>query len=62
MKNDLSRLRLASIMEGLSYIFLLFIAMPLKYYYGYPVAVRYTGMVHGVLCIMLILSIVKANA
>ncbi len=35
--------------EGLSFIILLLIAMPLKYIWGEPGAVKVVGMAHGVL-------------
>ena len=35
--------------EAMSLIVLLAIAMPLKYVYGYPLAVRVVGTLHGVL-------------
>ncbi|MBX2925136.1 MAG: DUF3817 domain-containing protein [Chitinophagaceae bacterium] len=37
--------------EGISYLLLLFIAMPLKYFFNYPVLVKYAGWAHGVLFI-----------
>jgi len=46
--------RYTAIVEGVSYISLLFIAMPLKYAYGYPLAVKVVGMTHGVLFILFI--------
>lgn len=36
-------------LEGISFLLLLFVAMPLKYWAGLPIAVRIVGMVHGVL-------------
>ena len=42
-------LRLLAIIEGISLLALLFIAMPLKYYYGMPEAVSVVGMTHGLL-------------
>ncbi len=36
-------------LEGLSYLLLLFIAMPLKYFFHQPLAVKYVGWAHGVL-------------
>jgi integral membrane protein len=36
-------------LEGLSFVLLLFVAMPLKYWAGFPIAVRIVGMVHGLL-------------
>jgi integral membrane protein len=46
--------------EGLSYIVLLTIAMPLKYYAGLPMAVKITGMLHGILFILYIAALAHA--
>lgn len=46
-------LRAVSLTEGCSFLILLFIAMPLKYGFGYELAVKYTGWAHGVLFILL---------
>ena len=37
--------------EGISYVLLVFVAMPLKYFADMPMAVRVVGMGHGVLFI-----------
>lgn len=42
-------LRKTGIAEGISFLVLLLIAMPLKYIYGLPMAVKYTGWAHGLL-------------
>lgn len=42
-------LRTVGILEGLSFLVLLFVAMPLKYGWGYASAVRVPGLVHGAL-------------
>ena len=47
------RLRAVAFLEGLSFIALLFIAMPLKYLGDMPLPVRVVGMGHGVLFIWL---------
>jgi integral membrane protein len=52
MKNMI-RMRLVSLAEGVSWLVLLFIAMPLKYMAGFPIAVTYAGMAHGVLFMVL---------
>jgi integral membrane protein len=44
-------LRKIGIAEGVSFLVLLLISMPLKYYFGFPMAVKYTGWVHGLLFI-----------
>jgi integral membrane protein len=38
-----------AVLEAISYILLLGIAMPLKYMYEKPLAVKYVGWAHGVL-------------
>lgn len=61
MKNDtFSRFRIISIIEGLSYLILVFIAMPLKYMFNYPMAVKIVGMSHGVLFILFFVALVMA--
>lgn len=44
-------LRKTGIAEGISFLVLLLISMPLKYYFGFPLAVKYTGWAHGLLFI-----------
>lgn len=48
-----ARLRAVAFIEGLSYLLLLFVAMPLKYLGDMPLAVRVTGSVHGFLFVLL---------
>lgn len=49
LRTSIGRLRIISITEAISYLILLGIAMPLKYIWGDPVAVRMVGMLHGIL-------------
>lgn len=44
--------------EGVSYLALLFIAMPLKYAADMPLAVKYTGWAHGALFILYVMLLV----
>lgn len=46
-------LRVVSLSEGVSYLLLLLVAMPLKYFCGMPMAVKWVGWAHGVLFISL---------
>lgn len=48
---NIQALRLVGFIEGLSFLLLLFIAMPLKYLWGNPILVKYVGMGHGILVI-----------
>ena len=44
-----SHLRSVAFLEGLSYLLLLFVAMPLKYLGDLPIAVSVVGPIHGAL-------------
>jgi integral membrane protein len=50
--NTLNRLRSIGILEAISFILLLGIAMPLKYLCGAPEMVRIVGMAHGILWVL----------
>ncbi len=54
----LKRLRVLSIVEGFSTLVLFFVAMPLKYLYGMPLAVTIVGSVHGGLFVALVVMFV----
>ena len=41
--------RITTFLEGLSYILLLFVAVPIKYQSGDPIYVQILGMPHGIL-------------
>ena len=41
--------RIIALLEGLSYILLLFVAVPVKYSLGDPLYVKLLGMPHGIL-------------
>ena len=43
-----------SLIEGISFLILLGIAMPMKYVMGQPLAVTYVGWAHGILFIVYI--------
>ena len=49
--SSLAKFRLINKIEGYSFIILVFIAMPLKYLFGYPIATKIAGMTHGFLFI-----------
>ena len=62
--NSIQTLRILGNIEGISYLLLLGIAMPMKYFFGFPMAVKIVGMAHGVLfiayCLLLALQM-RAN-
>lgn len=59
MKTPISRFRLIGFYEGLSYLILLGIAMPLKYIFGIPELVKYVGWAHGILFIMYMFALLQ---
>ena len=60
-----ARFRTVAFIEGLSYLALLFIAMPLKYLADLPLAVRVVGMAHGLLfvayCVLVALLLARGT-
>lgn len=50
--------RKIALTEGASYLILLFIAMPLKYLFNIPEAVKYFGWIHGVLFLVFIVILI----
>ena len=59
IKSALGRLRIIAFLEGISYLVLLGIAMPLKYLVGIPQVVRVVGMAHGVLFVLFVLLLIQ---
>jgi integral membrane protein len=57
LSTALGRFRLISLIEGISYVVLLGIAMPLKYAAGYPAAVTVVGSIHGGLFVLFALAL-----
>ena len=56
----INHLRLVGFIEGLSYIVLLFISMPLKYLANLPQAVKVNGWLHGVLFVWFLVALLAA--
>jgi len=56
MNSDVNKFKIINSLEGLSFIILLFIAMPAKHYFGQPLAVTFAGWIHGLLFIAYIMS------
>ena len=60
LDKPLHNLKKVGIWEGISYLVLLFIAMPMKYFADIPEAVRIVGSLHGILFVLFILCIINA--
>lgn len=61
LKTTLGRLRLVGWWEGWSFLLLLLVAMPLKYFADQPLAVRVVGLAHGVLFVLFVLAAAHAS-
>jgi len=59
-KTSLGRLRVIGWWEGVSFLLLLGVAMPLKYFADWPLAVRYVGMAHGILFLLYVAAAIQA--
>jgi len=61
LRNPVIRLRLLGIIEGISFLLLLFVAMPLKYFFGFPSAVTVVGLLHGVFFIFFCFALLNVK-
>jgi integral membrane protein len=61
LKTELGRLRIIAFVEGVSFLVILFITMPLKYIFDYPQANMAVGMIHGLLFMLYILVVLRAK-
>jgi integral membrane protein len=57
MHNTIKNLRIIGISEGISFLVLLLIAMPMKYFMDIPEAVKFVGWIHGVLFIAYVAAV-----
>lgn len=62
MEKWIYRLRMAGLVEGVSFILLMGIAMPLKYIWGQPLLVTLLGWVHGLLFMVFCLFLLIVTA
>ncbi len=57
LNSPIAKFRLMGLLEGISLLVLLFIAMPLKYFAGFPEVVTLVGSIHGMLFVMYLIMI-----
>lgn len=58
-KTRLDRFKLIAALEGISFLVLVGIAVPLKYIWHKPWLVQNIGMIHGILFVLYIISIIQ---
>lgn len=56
LKTKIGRLRILGFLEGLTLIILVFVAVPLKYYWGNPALVKSLGPIHGAIFLLFVLN------
>jgi integral membrane protein len=54
LKTKVGRLRIVGMLEGASLLFLVFIAVPMKYYFKNPIGSEVVGPIHGALFLLFI--------
>ena len=59
MKNPIPFLRAVGLAEAVSFLLLLGIAMPLKYFAGMPIAVKIVGSIHGALFVLFSVTLIR---
>lgn len=58
--SSLNIFRKVALTEGISYLLLLFVAMPLKYWADLPLGVKYVGWIHGLLFVLYVACLFMA--
>lgn len=61
VKTSLGRLRIIGFIEGISFLLILFVTMPLKYFYSMGEPNKVIGMVHGLLFVLYIYAVMQAS-
>ena len=60
-KTQIGRLRIIGFAEGVSFLLILFVTMPLKYLFAMPNANKAIGLVHGLLFVLYILNVIQVK-
>lgn len=55
-KTQIGRLRIIGYLEGISLIALIFIAVPMKYYFGNPTLTKAIGPIHGAIFLLFLFN------
>ena len=61
LTTTVGRLRAAGMIEAVSFLLLLGVAMPLKYFAGIPLAVKIAGWIHGLLFLAFLVCLLVAQ-
>jgi integral membrane protein len=61
LRTPIGRLRVIAFIEGISFLLLLGVAMPLKYFAGLPAAVKTAGWIHGLLFMLYLFAVAEVT-
>lgn len=61
LTTTVGRLRAAGMVEAVSFLLLIGVAMPLKYFAGMPLAVTIAGWIHGLLFLAFLMCLLVAQ-
>ncbi len=61
LRTPIGRLRVIAFIEGVSFLLLLGVAMPLKYFAGLPATVKIAGWIHGVLFMLYLFAVAEVT-
>jgi integral membrane protein len=56
LKTNIGRLRIIGYLEGISLLVLIFIAVPMKYYFGNPILSKLLGPIHGAIFLLFLFN------
>lgn len=62
LKTTLGRFRLLAFIEGVSFLLILFVTMPLKYFFQMPEPNKVIGMAHGLLFVLYVVMAFQAKS
>lgn len=61
LKTKVGRLRIIGFLEGISLLVLVFIAVPMKYYFNDPTLTKAIGPVHGALFLLFVFNVLSVG-
>jgi len=59
LTTQMGRLRILAFLEGVSFLMMIFITMPLRYWAGYVALGKVTAMIHGILFLLYLLWVLQ---
>lgn len=59
--NAIKRLRIIAWLEGISFLLLIFVAMPLKYFANEPWLNKQVGLAHGILFVLYVILVIEVK-